>query len=368
MEVKFNQQTVFSRVAPLLLAGLLVTPCQTAAAQAADGVFKTSPGEETAIDMEKIKAQLAESRKTTMAEAQASSEKVGAVPLVSGDLESEQKRLLAAESELLKRLNQQSIAEQETGLGGGAMAVESSKASLDLDKAVQELSAGKDGVEGQIKVVKETKQKEAAAGKSLPAEENSMLNRSAREHNFQLAAEKVAALENTNAGLRRELNASQYRLNQLRRELDETRNRLIIAETEVERLSKIIEERNSSTLARYGAGPRPTPVRQYQAPPAQQEKMSGDMAIATVVADKAHLRTGPGKDNSPLMAVSRGTRLAVETRRGAWYRVIAPTGARAWVSADVVAFGPSADGSPTRTMKIKGYDASIEDEASRLVR
>ncbi len=107
-----------------------------------------------------------------------------------------------------------------------------------------------------------------------------------------------------------------------------------------------IYERN---LALTGAAPAapaaPTPPK---AEPAQ-----ADLPVATVVVDKAQLRTGPGKDNSPLMAVSKGTRLVIETRQGDWYRVVAPSGARAWVSSDIVAFGTSGTG------LVGGYDGSL---------
>jgi hypothetical protein len=39
------------------------------------------------------------------------------------------------------------------------------------------------------------------------------------------------------------------------------------------------------------------------------------------------------------MTVAQGTRLAIEMQNGDWYRVIAPSGARAWVSRDVLDIG-----------------------------
>lgn len=95
-----------------------------------------------------------------------------------------------------------------------------------------------------------------------------------------------------------------------------------------------------------------------------QPRPSDDTPVATVVSEKANLRTGPGADNSPLMSVTRGTRLVVETKQGDWYRVISPTGTRAWVSSDVVAFGPTSQSSPTRTVRIRGFDGSLESDNS----
>jgi uncharacterized protein YgiM (DUF1202 family) len=76
------------------------------------------------------------------------------------------------------------------------------------------------------------------------------------------------------------------------------------------------------------------------------------MPIATIVADKAKLRAGPGSEHSEIMSVTKGTRLAVETKKGQWYRVMAPTGQRAWISGDVISFGPDAYSRSGRVLQI----------------
>jgi hypothetical protein len=188
----------------------------------------------------------------------------------------------------------------------------------------------------------------------------------------------LANLQRTNGDLRRQLETFQRKLREATKELEESRNRLMIAETEVERLSISLEQRNRNNLARVAPGVgQVQPVRAYRAPqqasaPAsaaqhrsaavpqrssavsESTKVKADMLVATVVADKANLRSGAGKNNSPLMTVSRGTRLAVETRTGDWYRVITPTGTRAWVNAEVLSFGPDNQASPTRTVRMSG--------------
>ena len=58
----------------------------------------------------------------------------------------------------------------------------------------------------------------------------------------------------------------------------------------------------------------------------------------------------------------------MEARLGEWYRVIAPTGARAWIDADIVAFAKDYQGTPTRTVKVQGYDAGIEKQAFEFIR
>ncbi len=168
-----------------------------------------------------------------------------------------------------------------------------------------------------------------------------------------------------------ELKEAKTKIQRLSRELNDTRNRLMVAETEVERLSSQFEARNRSNLTKLGAV---AAVNVNRHPPAQQRKQQPvaqpveEMPIATIIVDKAQLRTGPGKDNSPLMAVTKGTRLAIETRQGEWYRVLAPTGARAWVSSDVVAFGTDGQSSPSGALRIKGYNAQAEDDAFKLIR
>lgn len=62
----------------------------------------------------------------------------------------------------------------------------------------------------------------------------------------------------------------------------------------------------------------------------------GELPVATVIVDKAYLRTGPGKEHSPVMALSRGTRLVVERQEGSWYEVTGPTGQRLWAAGEVI--------------------------------
>jgi hypothetical protein len=179
----------------------------------------------------------------------------------------------------------------------------------------------------------------------------------------------VAKLKKKNEDLSEGLSKAESRAKSLEQELTEARNRLIIAETEVERLSGLMltTVRSSKSLGRLDSGalegattpPRAAPPPMPRRPAAPQP--AEDMPVATVVVDKANLRTGPGSEHSPLMSVTQGTRLLVELRRGEWYRVISPNGTRAWVSADVVAFGASSQASPSRTVKVKAFDPSLEN-------
>lgn len=215
---------------------------------------------------------------------------------------------------------------------------------------------------------------------------NSAAKASAKINNIPENSGQIQQLNASIDGLKRQVEEARRSKLALQKELDETRNRLILAETEVERLSSIVEDRKQSTIARITGNSAPQSASAPQASagmrlavksnsaaagaisPAVDQKSAPDMMIATVVADKAALRTGPGKDNSQLLAVSKGTRLAVETRQGEWYRVITPTGTRAWVSATVVAFGPGGKSEPTRTLRGSGYNLAVEDEALKLLR
>jgi hypothetical protein len=61
-----------------------------------------------------------------------------------------------------------------------------------------------------------------------------------------------------------------------------------------------------------------------------------DVAIVEVIAGKVNLRSGPGPEHAPVMHVQRGSRLTVEAKEGEYYRVLSPTGTRAYISAEFV--------------------------------
>ena len=159
----------------------------------------------------------------------------------------------------------------------------------------------------------------------------------------------------------------------LSKQLSEARSRLLVAETEVERLSSIIENRTSVRTTRAPNAPATraaapavaAPAAQRQAPAVTSQRDS-DMPFVTVMVDKANLRLGPNTSDSPVMTVSRGTRLTVETRQGPWFRVYAPNGNRLWVSADVVAFGKDAMSSPSETVRIRAVGGSKVGDNFRL--
>lgn len=181
-------------------------------------------------------------------------------------------------------------------------------------------------------------------------------------------SKKTQYLSTENARLEKELQKNRVKAQKLESELKRTRNRLLIAETEVERLTSIIHTGDRNVLTRHARrdtvkkaqtlqGKKSVPKNVKKNP----ELENGDLPIATVTVSKANLRIGPGLDNSPLMTVAKNTRLVVEKRSGDWYRVITPTGARAWVSSSVVTFQENNKGSSESTVRVKGYDSSLEE-------
>ena len=188
--------------------------------------------------------------------------------------------------------------------------------------------------------------------------------------------------------LQNKLTASELRVRELEQQLSDAKSQLSAAEVEINRLSGIISggsrarvgTRGADNVARMAApvmaddssraSQKPLaaayeerrPVVAEVAPPSPSQNLQ----VATVAVDKAELRLGPGKNHSALMAIPRGSRLAVEVRQGEWYRVFAPTGERAWIQSSLVRFGDGAaslnDGS---SVKVRGYDVSVEQQAFR---
>ena len=190
---------------------------------------------------------------------------------------------------------------------------------------------------------------------------------------------KATVLSRENEALRKQIAELKEQMAKLDADLQETRSQLTVAETEANRLSTMVDAKTRASLGRYNvpmpAAPQPARVvpEQKEAPaivkPVEEVKppsRNTDMQIATVTVDKADLRVGPGKNNSALMSLRRGSRLAVEERQGEWYRVFAPNGQRAWVHSSLVSFGDGAsnmnDGSAVR---VKGYSLNAEEEAFR---
>ena len=162
-----------------------------------------------------------------------------------------------------------------------------------------------------------------------------------------------------NSSQAKKISELEAKLRERNKELEETRARLLLAETQVERLSSIIEKSNKQQMAGYlGEQPKSVqPAKVTQAVNIGKATSQEDTLIGVVSAAKAYLRSGPSTNDSPIMTVSRGTRLVVETRNEGWYRVITPTGSRAWISTDMLKFGPGTETGSGSSVRISGYDS-----------
>ncbi len=242
----------------------------------------------------------------------------------------------------------------------GAMAQQGSDGALhaELEKKAQEIAAEEarllsqiqDGMQAGESAEEVLKPKSAlvpeessgvvvkpvAARRVVDSKEVEGINKELRSQNA--AREK---LEST-------LREKDRQIAQLKADLTKTKDRLMLAETEVERLSDILSAKHRSTVSKY-VGNTSQSAQGAAMRASSQSAAKDDMPVATVTSDKAYLRTGPGKQNSPLMSISRGTRLVVETREGEWYRVITPAGTRAWISSDLVNFNGGA---------VRGYSSA----------
>jgi SH3-like domain-containing protein len=185
----------------------------------------------------------------------------------------------------------------------------------------------------------------------------------------------IAKLSSDNNSLKRDVAIKAERVLALERELELVRGQLASAEVELSRISSINDPRARAALRRYPTtdqGASTTKVETTsvtKSPVAVTEPLpSADLQIATVSVAKADLRVGPGKEHSPLMQVGRGARLAVEARKGEWYRVFAPNGQRAWIHSGLVTFGSSASVADNASaVRVKGFSSSVEDAAFQRI-
>lgn len=194
-----------------------------------------------------------------------------------------------------------------------------------------------------------------------------------------VVAPKVASGDVAPTGPSKELQAALARISILEQQLDESRSQLAIAETEVSRLSGLVDSRARAGMNKYQLpvpAQRSAPLPQRRTALVQSQggtpadnspaRVEEALHVATVMVEKAELRLGPGKNHSALMTVRQGSRLMIEARQGEWYRVFAPNGERAWIQAGLVSFGDGAaslnDGSSVR---VKGFTAAAEEEAFR---
>jgi hypothetical protein len=159
------------------------------------------------------------------------------------------------------------------------------------------------------------------------------------------------------------INPESVKVKTLQKELQETRNKLLIAETELERLSAMISSQTQNRETTPTANDQSAVI--FSTAKARAKSGNPDATIVTVVTDTASLRTGPSINSTKIMDVDNGQRLAVDDRQGDWFRVSTTSGMRAWVAVGDVAFGPSESSSPSSTIKIKPVSSAQSEEDDR---
>jgi chromosome segregation ATPase len=280
-------------------------------------------------------------------------------PGKEADLDEETKRLEDEEQKVLARIQPTAVKsavkepslKADPGLQSSDLGTIPDKkippANKNIDQTISSRSNAADSASlPEIPVVKQAPIKAADEKHDFVSQSSKAADTQAQETKIikgassQSNSSALTALRSENEELKRKIEENETKSTTLLAQLEEARNRLIIAETEVERLSSVLDARNNAAVSSNAKSASQASNQTQGSIARQVPAESDDMPIATVTADKAQLRAGPSMSDSPLMAITKGTRLAVETRRGEWLRVISPAGSRAWVNLDVVSFGP----------------------------
>jgi hypothetical protein len=156
---------------------------------------------------------------------------------------------------------------------------------------------------------------------------------------------KLSAVEQKPAS-----SSSTSELNRLKKEVISLKGKLKLKEEEISALSsgKPLRPRPTQTKSQPAAASSapvatavatavstPAPTRVPLATATATKSSARDMRVKVTVP-KANLRTGPGKKHGVVTQIAKGVVLSAESRSGSWFRVLDPTGKRAFISADVV--------------------------------
>jgi len=136
-------------------------------------------------------------------------------------------------------------------------------------------------------------------------------------------------------------------VNRLKKEVISLKGKLKLKEEEVSALSagkpyrpspaqtddrsSAVKKPQDQSASRAAVASKPAP--QVAAPLSKSSVR--DMRVKVTVP-KANLRTGPGKKHGVVTQIAKGVVLSAESRSGSWFRVLDPTGKRAFISDDVV--------------------------------
>lgn len=156
-----------------------------------------------------------------------------------------------------------------------------------------------------------------------------------------------------------EARAKLIQVTELERQLVQLQNELLLKNTELEIYSsgnqakpQPREQRRTAVSPAQAIQQSP---RQQQTPPATNVLTNPEIItpsstpsemIIEITTSKGQLRAGPGKEQGVVMHVREGARLVVEDKQGEWYRVLTPTGTRAYVNQDIARVVGQSAGSP----------------------
>lgn len=149
------------------------------------------------------------------------------------------------------------------------------------------------------------------------------------------SANAIRKLNEENARLQNQVSALLQEQKNNLAEIDRLQVQIMVAETQVEKLNRIIDEQsgNPDNSNRYYRGSAP------EADP--QDSAAQQLLYATVIANTVTPRTGPGSSYSPISSLNRGDQVPVEGKQAGWYQVLLPSGAKAWIHSAFLKIGES---------------------------
>lgn len=199
-----------------------------------------------------------------------------------------------------------------------------------------------------------------------------------------------------NLKVQRELTAAYEKLSDLTQKLDEAKRQLLLAETQVERLTKIIDSKGlsrnqeDSPLAKMNKRQTEQQIESqrntYRADESnrgqntkniyeewkprenipQKIQSNSSTPIVTIIDNRTALRTAASDDSSVVSYLPQGTKLPVVGRQGTWLRVIDPNGVLAWIPATAVGSSKTNSTSGSNTNPYRPSDS--EEKAMDLLR
>lgn len=366
----------------------LINKIKTEAAAAKSRVAKTAPSKDAEPTIEKAEA---ESPKVTRVTAETQPEKAPAADSTSEQSQSMASLNVERAAEETRGQEQEDEAEQpQVKVADQSEMEDSATLALKIKahaEMINDLQGKNAELQAQFAMLQEKIDHSQAEFQSEKARLVAAIDRG--EHvDTTAAAAKLKSLERDYNKIKDVLQQHTSLLQQIQDGNDELRNSVLSTERDVKNilrdtnvkvasLNKFLANDASSSvqLSDVDAGvarivterpspqPRSVPMRSlpqdvtYTLVP--HNEVTTDMPVVTVVQDNTELWTGPGEEDSVVAKSPRGSRLAVESTLGDWYRIIAPDGSRAWVQSRFVTFGQE-DG---QTLNISGADPTLEERA-----